>query len=166
MTSKNLPMVNYHWDFGDGTPLDSNPSPTHTYATPGNYTLSVLYQSIGSDTKGITVKQSTQPNFEIWACAGNKASIKVTDNNYDQYVIDFTNDGIPGNETYNLTGITNAGAPSLGIINQFIAAYYRMHLVTLSTNPAQPPCIESIVAFNINSGSTLSSTRKSGVRKL
>jgi len=66
-----------------------------TYTTPGTYKLSVLYQSIGSDDITITVDQNTVPNFDIYSCSGNKAEVKVNDNKYDQYLIDFTNDGVP-----------------------------------------------------------------------
>lgn len=80
--------------FGDNTPAIQNQF-THTYTTPGTYTLSVLYQSIGADDIVVTVDQNLQPSFEIYACSGNRASIKVVDNNYDQYVIDFNNDATP-----------------------------------------------------------------------
>ncbi len=70
---------------------------TYTYLKAGSFKLSVLYQSIGADDITITVDENIQPNFEIYACAGAKAAIKVVDNNYDQYVIDFNNDGTPEN---------------------------------------------------------------------
>ncbi len=65
---------------------------THVYTTPGTFKLSILYQSIGADDITITVDQNIQPNFDIYSCASNKAQVKVNDNNYDQYVIDF--DGV------------------------------------------------------------------------
>lgn len=68
---------------------------TYTYTTPGTFKLSVIYQSIGTDDITITVDQNVQPYFEIHACAGDKASIQVVDATYQQYVIDFTNDGTP-----------------------------------------------------------------------
>ena len=81
----------------------------HTYTNPGTYTLSVLYQSIGSDDIIITVDPNIQPNFEIHACAGNSAVIKVVDNAYDQYEIDFKNDGSPD---YTLPFSNNIVTPS------------------------------------------------------
>jgi len=68
---------------------------TFTYNTPGTFTLSVIYQSIGADDITITVDDNIQPAFEIYTCANNNATIKVTDNHYDQYVIDFNNDNNP-----------------------------------------------------------------------
>lgn len=32
----------YYWDFGDGSPIDTNASPTHTYTTPGNYNVQLI----------------------------------------------------------------------------------------------------------------------------
>ncbi len=65
-----------------------------TYANPGTYKLSVLYQSIGSDDIMVTVDPNIQPGFEIYTCTNSQVSIKVTDKNYDQYAIDF-GDGSP-----------------------------------------------------------------------
>ncbi len=68
---------------------------TFAYTTPGTYKLSVLYQSIGADDITITVVENTQPTFEVYTCSGNKVSVKVNDNKYQQYLIDFNNDGTP-----------------------------------------------------------------------
>lgn len=68
---------------------------TFTYTQPGTFKLTVLYQSIGADDITITVVENIQPAFDVYSCAGSKVAIKVTDSNYDQYVIDFTNDGVP-----------------------------------------------------------------------
>jgi gliding motility-associated-like protein len=80
--------------YGDGTPSTQTVF-THTYTAPGTYTLEVRYQSVplGPDAIQITVVPNIQPEFEIYACAGNGAEIRVTDNNYAQYLIDFDNDG-------------------------------------------------------------------------
>jgi gliding motility-associated-like protein len=68
---------------------------TFTYNTPGTYRLSLLYQSIGADDITITVLPNTQPPFEIYSCANNRVSVQVMDNKYEQYLIDFNNDGTP-----------------------------------------------------------------------
>lgn len=78
---------------GNGTPQQQNQF-TITYPQAGTFTLSVLYQSIGADDIVITVDQNIQPAFEIYTCSGLQTSIKITDKNYDQYSIDFNNDGI------------------------------------------------------------------------
>lgn len=43
------PVGTYSWDFGDGSPLDNTPNPTHTYAARGTYTV-VLTVSNGTCT--------------------------------------------------------------------------------------------------------------------
>lgn len=78
---------------GNGTPQQQNQF-TITYPQAGTFTLAVLYQSIGADDIVITVDPNIQPEFEIYTCSGLQTSIKITDKNYDQYSIDFNNDGI------------------------------------------------------------------------
>jgi hypothetical protein len=34
-------LVQYIWDFGDGTPLNSEPNPWHSYSLPGTYSVSL-----------------------------------------------------------------------------------------------------------------------------
>ncbi len=77
---------------GNGTQQQN--TTTFTYPTPGIFTLSVLYQSIGSDDISITVDPNIQPAFEVYTCSSSQVSIKVTDKNYDQYAINF-GDGSP-----------------------------------------------------------------------
>ena len=68
---------------------------TFTYATPGTYKLSVLYQSIGADDITVTVDPNIAPAFDIFTCAASKVSINITDKTYDSYDIDFNfNTGI------------------------------------------------------------------------
>ncbi len=64
---------------------------THTYVTPKTYTLKLIYQSlpVQVDDITLTVDANTQPNFEIHACSAYQAVIKVVDNSYDQYAINF-----------------------------------------------------------------------------
>jgi PKD repeat protein len=51
-TVSGLPVINYLWEFGDGT-TGSGPTPTHTYAKPGSYTVTaVLFSGVGSAFPG------------------------------------------------------------------------------------------------------------------
>ena len=51
-TVSGLPVINYMWEFGDGT-TGSGPTPTHTYARPGAYTVTaVLFSGVGSAFPG------------------------------------------------------------------------------------------------------------------
>jgi gliding motility-associated-like protein len=67
---------------------------THTYTAPGTYTLRILYQSAGFDEIQITVTPSLPPTFDIFTCGGNEVQVRVTDTNYDGYILNF-NDGSP-----------------------------------------------------------------------
>jgi hypothetical protein len=51
-TVSGQPVMNYLWEFGDGT-TGSGPAPTHTYDHPGNYTVTaVLFSGVGSAFPG------------------------------------------------------------------------------------------------------------------
>lgn len=67
---------------------------SHTYTQPGTYTLRILFQTSGFDQITIVVTPNTQPAFEVYSCGGNQTQVKVTDTNYNQYVINY-NDGSP-----------------------------------------------------------------------
>jgi gliding motility-associated-like protein len=65
----------------------------YTFDTPGTYTVSVLYQNVGADDITITVDTDVKPDYEVYSCNGSKVAIKITDKTYDQYFIDFDNNG-------------------------------------------------------------------------
>jgi len=81
-------------NYGDGTPVVQN-SFLHTYNNPGVYILNLQPTGSAADQITITVDQNIQPNFEIYACSASGVRVQVTDNNYDQYKIDFENDNTP-----------------------------------------------------------------------
>lgn len=66
----------------------------YTYANPGNYYLRINYTNNGLDSILVKVEDNIQPDFEIYSCSGRQASIKITDQTYDQYFVDF-GDGSP-----------------------------------------------------------------------
>jgi len=101
---------------GNGTPQQQNQF-TITYPQAGTFTLAVLYQSIGADDIVITVDPNIQPEFEIYTCSGLQNNIKITDKNYDQYSIDFNNDGII--ETVIPNSNNQTAAHSYGIASTF-----------------------------------------------
>ncbi len=100
---------------------------SHTYTTPGTYTLDVLFQTVGPDQITITVYPNVKPVFEVYTCSGNEVQVKVTDTNYDSYIINY-GDGSPevtipkgsgavshtfassGNKTISVRGQNNASA--------------------------------------------------------
>ncbi|MBN8859454.1 MAG: PKD domain-containing protein [Sphingobacteriales bacterium] len=56
-------IASYSWDFGDGSPVATGTSPTHTYTTPGVYTLVLTVSSNGGCTQPVTrvVRVGTVP---------------------------------------------------------------------------------------------------------
>ncbi|MFM1988984.1 MAG: hypothetical protein RJA99_1941 [Pseudomonadota bacterium] len=65
--------LSYRWDFGDGSrPTDFGPSPTvsHTYATPGAYTVTLTVR----DRSGATVVQTFRQTVEMPVAAAPRAS--------------------------------------------------------------------------------------------
>lgn len=67
---------------------------TFTYTNPGTYRMSVNYPNSGPDFINITVDNNVQPPFEVYTCSGSQVSLKITDQTYDQYFVDF-GDGSP-----------------------------------------------------------------------
>jgi gliding motility-associated-like protein len=125
---------------------------TYTYTTPGTFKLSVLYQSAGADDITITVDPDIKPEFEIYTCSGSKVSIKITDKTYDQYLIDFNNDGtadktvpsgntviaqydylIPGNYNISVKGKKNNSAPNCSAMVKPFAALNILPLAQIKT---------------------------------
>ncbi len=130
---------------------------TFTYTTPGTFKLSVLYQSIGADDITITVVENTQPNFEMYSCAGNKVSIKVADNKYQQYIIDFNNDGTPesvqpftnnivAQHSYGSAGTFNISVRGININSADNCTANVQSFTALATLPA--PAINTLTALD------------------
>ena len=74
-------------------------SKTHTFNNPGSYKVNGTFQAGvplpgggSTDDITITVTANVQPAFEISSCTGGQVSIKVTDTQYNQYLVDFNND--------------------------------------------------------------------------
>lgn len=50
--------INWTWDFGDGSPMDNNQHPSHTYGTPGFYDVTLITENVFScvDTVVVTIQ--------------------------------------------------------------------------------------------------------------
>ncbi len=59
------------------------------YNDAGNFTLKIIFGSDPHELLDIQVFPNIQPTFEMYACEGNKVSVKITDTNYDQYIINY-----------------------------------------------------------------------------
>jgi gliding motility-associated-like protein len=66
---------------------------SHTYTTPGIYTLKLL-RGVQIDNLQIQVFDNIPPKIEVLNCGGDRVSINIVDKNYFQYVIDY-NDNTP-----------------------------------------------------------------------
>lgn len=53
--------VSWQWNFGDGSPLDVTQNPTHTYATPGNFPVTIVTQNTFGCTDSITTNVTVHP---------------------------------------------------------------------------------------------------------
>ncbi len=80
-TNGNYPIVKWSWDFGDGTPFDITENPSHTYDTPGTYTVILVVtdqnQVADPETKinYITVGEIPTAQFNV---TGNLCTIPAS----------------------------------------------------------------------------------------
>lgn len=84
------------WDYGDGSPLDTAFNPTHTYATPGTYTVcSTIYAPCDTDTVCTTVIICPAPALADYTYSTTYPTVSFTDasSNAVTYSWDF-GDGI------------------------------------------------------------------------
>ncbi len=115
-TSTGVAPLTYEWDFGDGSTLSTEASPTHAYATAGTYTVT-LQVSDGLNTDSLSMSVTvTGPvagaidftNFTIQSyggaqdSAGNPAEVlnagatlRLTGNSWKQIVINYFYDVTP-----------------------------------------------------------------------
>lgn len=142
-------------DFGDG--FEQTQTFTHTYTQPGSYTLSVLFQSSSPPTDDIVIEvlPNIQPEFDIYTCSNSEVSVVVTDNNYDQYVIDY-NDGtvvtVPsGSMAKHMHGFASAGNKTITVRGRYLNADDNCNanskpFTALLTLP--PPTIDLLTVLN------------------
>ncbi len=64
-------------------------TPPHIYTASGNFTLQIVFGTSGTESLALQVSPNIQPIFELYACTGNKVSVKIPDTNYDQYIISY-----------------------------------------------------------------------------
>lgn len=75
-SSNNGVVNNWSWDFGDGSPLDTNQNPSHTYGNPGQYTVKLI---VGNDIGCIDSFQTTVTvDSLVVVNAGNDTSVCAT----------------------------------------------------------------------------------------
>ena len=72
----------YEWNFGDGSAISTSANPTHQYATPGNYNVTMKVTANGcSDiaSKPATYAPRAVPDFTIGAVDCNNTDVSFTD---------------------------------------------------------------------------------------
>lgn len=67
----------------------------HTYLQPGTYTFRILFQTTGFDQITINVLPNIQPAIQVFKCSSNGVQLSILDDNYDEYVVDYDNNGTP-----------------------------------------------------------------------
>jgi len=60
--------ISFVWDFGDGSPLNNTPNPTHTYTSPGTYTVS--FTAVGDNgcqdiNTNVNVRVGSTPSVDF-----------------------------------------------------------------------------------------------------
>jgi gliding motility-associated-like protein len=77
----------------------STASKTHIYNQPGTYTIQAIYNgqipnsTDNTDAITIIVTQNIKPAFEMSSCTNGQVQVKVLDTNYEEYIVDFDNNG-------------------------------------------------------------------------
>lgn len=91
-------ITGFSWDFGDGSTSTNPPPVSHTYANPGQYTVSLTV------TNGLTSSTETRPTY-ITVFANPIANFTFTpDNVCSGTPITFTNASIPGSGADSVCG--------------------------------------------------------------
>lgn len=104
-------IVKWTWDFGDGSPVDNNKSPNHTFTATGSYLIKLVVESdkgcaSTAYTSNITVTNLPTVNFTLPdVCLSDAQAI------FANGTTDF--DG----STTNLTYLWNFGDPTSGALN-------------------------------------------------
>jgi PKD repeat protein len=58
-------FTQYAWDFGDGSPSDFNENPTHSYTTPGTYTVELEITDASGCTDNSTLNITVLPDLVV-----------------------------------------------------------------------------------------------------
>lgn len=177
-------VTSFNWDFGDGTTSTAQTPPCHTYASPGNYTvtLSAANAACGSDaiTKTVTVVAPSPPPVVVTPvvyCQGKTAAqLTATGTNLLWYTSATGGVGSPnaptpststaGSTTYYVSqtlpnSCESARVPLVVTVNASPAAPVVTTPVLLCQNQPAPPLTASgtgLLWYNAATGGTGSAT--------
>ena len=147
-------IVSYSWDFGDGSPVSTDPSPTHTYDTIASYSVLLTVTDDDGAINTVAIPVSVIPNSpptaqpqatprvgkEPLSVDLSAATSSDSDGTIESYEWDYTDDGIvdstdietsfdyidPGTYTARLTVTDEDGAVDTATVD-------------ITVNPNQPP---------------------------
>jgi len=164
----------YSWDFGDGTPVSTQPSPLHAYASQGTYQVSLT----GSNLAGcqnqtihpVTIYSVPQPDFSVglppFSCSNTSTPFSnhtppPTDSNIIQWLWDF-GDAAGSTSNAQSPSFTYASGAnysvSLTATTDFGCINTASKVITIGASPVAdfvmgPTCVNKPTQFNdISSG--------------
>ncbi|MGV3587332.1 MAG: gliding motility-associated C-terminal domain-containing protein [Adhaeribacter sp.] len=104
----------YDFDKGNGVSFSTDTTKIFTYNQPGTYTVTQLINTgqISQKERTFVVVNTPPPVFTVTACAQNQVRVKITDTNYNNFLVDF-GDGTKQNlnRGASATHQYSAGAP-------------------------------------------------------
>ncbi|PKV51638.1 putative secreted protein (Por secretion system target) [Aquimarina sp. MAR_2010_214] len=135
----------YLWDFGDGN-TSTNENPTHTYATNGNYTVSLTTTNDSGNNKKekanfIVIASPNQPIItDQNICSGESATLTATGNSdYKWYNTPTGGTSIASGSTYQTQALTtNKSYYIEGVIGGCITSTRTEVKIAVSESPNQP----------------------------
>jgi|GEM_PF-304405 len=155
-TSLNTPTM-WYWDFGDGSTESFTGAPSHTYADPGSYTVTMTATNqYGSDTISktdlVTVNGQVMKNGVIYAqSVPYGANIYLNGASYGNSPVTIR-DLLPG--TYSISATLNGYYPDQQTITVVPGQTYGYY-PSLRTSP-NPPVITGTISVQSNpSGATI-----------
>lgn len=94
-------IVSYQWNFGDGSPVDNNKNPSHTYNALGNYDIKLVVTTTDGCMDSITIKDGvkigTKPTVDFnistnQECAGTNVQLTDLSSTVDKWLWSFGDD--------------------------------------------------------------------------